>query len=129
MLNDAVISDHVCGVQVMVKMRNLDNGNEWLLDRNKFINRKYLMQEMYQNFMEGDKDWDVPKVFILFSFLSNSYQNCLPFCLCFRKKVINSNNRGRNSTSININYCANQSMKEEGSVFSSNNNKNKNKHF
>ena len=88
MLNDAVISDHVCGVQVMVKMRNLDNGNEWLLDRNKFINRKYLMQEMYQNFMEGDKDWDVPKVYILFSFLSNSNQNCLPFCLCFRKKVI-----------------------------------------
>ncbi|KAK7465940.1 hypothetical protein BaRGS_00037478 [Batillaria attramentaria] len=47
--------------EVMVKMKNLENGNEWLLDRNKFINRKYLMQEMYQNFMEGDKDWDVPK--------------------------------------------------------------------
>ncbi|KAL8576237.1 hypothetical protein ACOMHN_006160 [Nucella lapillus] len=47
--------------EVMVKMRNLDNGNEFLLDRNKFINRKYLMQEMYQNFMEGDKDWDVTK--------------------------------------------------------------------
>ncbi|XP_076461788.1 kinesin-like protein KIF28 [Babylonia areolata] len=47
--------------EVMVKMRNLDNGNEFMLDRNKFINRKYLMQEMYQNFMEGDKDWDVPK--------------------------------------------------------------------
>lgn len=60
-LNNTVINDNVC-VQVMVKMRNLDNGNEWLLDRNKFINRKYLMQEMYQNFMEGDKDWDVPKV-------------------------------------------------------------------
>ncbi|KAK7109967.1 hypothetical protein V1264_013913 [Littorina saxatilis] len=47
--------------EVMVKMKNLENGNEFLLDRNKFINRKYLMQEMYQNFMEGDKDWDVPK--------------------------------------------------------------------
>ena len=46
----------------MVKMKNLENGNEFMMDRNKFINRKYLMQEMYQNFTEGDKDWDVTKV-------------------------------------------------------------------
>lgn len=46
----------------MVKMRNLENGNEWLWDRNKFINRKFLMQEMYQNYVEGADDWDVPKV-------------------------------------------------------------------
>ena len=59
--------------QVMVKMRNLDNGNEFLLDRNKFINRKYLMQEMYQNFMEGDKDWDVPKVNLLYLFPWRSF--------------------------------------------------------
>jgi hypothetical protein len=55
-------------------MHNLENGNEWLLDRNKFINRKYLMQEMYQNFMEGDKDWDVPKV-------SQFYHTVLHLCL------------------------------------------------
>nr|XP_022300390.1 kinesin-like protein KIF28P isoform X2 [Crassostrea virginica] len=47
--------------EVMVKMRNLENGNEWLWDRNKFINRKFLMQEMYQNYVEGADDWDVPK--------------------------------------------------------------------
>ena len=46
----------------MVRMRNLENHNAWLLDRNNFINRKYMMQEMYQNFMEGDNDWDVAKV-------------------------------------------------------------------
>ncbi|XP_041367866.1 kinesin-like protein KIF28P [Gigantopelta aegis] len=45
--------------EVMVKMKNLDNDNEWMLDRNDFINRKYLMQEMYQNYMEGAPDWDV----------------------------------------------------------------------
>ncbi|XP_025096208.1 kinesin-like protein KIF28P [Pomacea canaliculata] len=47
--------------EVMVKMLNLDNGNEWLLDRNNFVNRRYLAEEMYQNFIEGDKDWDVPQ--------------------------------------------------------------------
>ncbi|XP_074659378.1 kinesin-like protein KIF28 isoform X2 [Tubulanus polymorphus] len=46
--------------EVCVKVRNLENGNEWMWDRNKFINRKYLMQEMYQNFIEGN-DWDVAK--------------------------------------------------------------------
>ena len=46
----------------MVKMRNLVNGNYWLLHRNDFINRKYLMQEMYQSYMEGDSNWDKPKV-------------------------------------------------------------------
>jgi hypothetical protein len=47
----------------MVKMIALDgSGNDWLWDRNKFINRKFLMQEMYQNYVEGDADWDVPQV-------------------------------------------------------------------
>ncbi|KAL4221955.1 hypothetical protein ACF0H5_018006 [Mactra antiquata] len=48
--------------EVMVKMIALDgSGNDWLWDRNKFINRKYMMQEMYQNYVEGDQDWDVPQ--------------------------------------------------------------------
>ncbi|GFR94491.1 kinesin-like protein [Elysia marginata] len=47
--------------EVMVKMRNLVTGNYWLLHRNDFINRKYLMQEMYQSYMEGDADWDKSK--------------------------------------------------------------------
>ncbi|XP_056000812.1 kinesin-like protein KIF28P isoform X2 [Ostrea edulis] len=47
--------------EVMVKLRNLENGNEWLWDRNKFINRKFLMQEMYQNYVEGADDWDVSR--------------------------------------------------------------------
>lgn len=45
-----------------MKIRNLESGNEWLWDRNKFINRKFLMQEMYQNYVEGADDWDVPRV-------------------------------------------------------------------
>lgn len=45
-----------------MKIRNLESSNEWLWDRNKFINRKFLMQEMYQNYVEGADDWDVPRV-------------------------------------------------------------------
>ena len=38
------------------------SNNNWLWDRNKFINRKFLMQEMYQNYIEGDENWDLPQV-------------------------------------------------------------------
>ena len=44
-----------------MKMKNLANDNEWLWDKNKFINRKYIMQEMYQNYTDGD-EWNVDKV-------------------------------------------------------------------
>ena len=46
-----------------MKMLALDgSGNDWLWDRNKFINRKFIMQEMYQNYIEGDENWDYPQV-------------------------------------------------------------------
>nr|XP_039267271.1 kinesin-like protein KIF28P [Styela clava] len=47
--------------EVLIKAKNLENGNEFLWDQNKFINRKYIMQEMYQNYSEGDDDWDYEK--------------------------------------------------------------------
>ncbi|XP_038044731.1 kinesin-like protein KIF28P [Patiria miniata] len=47
--------------QLAVLMRCNNNDNEFLWDRNKFLNRKYLMQEMYQNFVDGDTDWDREK--------------------------------------------------------------------
>ncbi|XP_064648285.1 kinesin-like protein KIF28P isoform X2 [Lineus longissimus] len=46
--------------EVKVKMVNMETGNEWMWDRIKFINRKYLMQEMYQNYVQGG-EWDVPR--------------------------------------------------------------------
>ncbi|XP_033759938.1 kinesin-like protein KIF28P isoform X2 [Pecten maximus] len=46
---------------VMVKMINQVNGNEWMWDKNKAINRKSLMQEIYQDFVSGEENWDVPK--------------------------------------------------------------------
>ena len=47
--------------EVMVKIVDLIHGNSWLWDRNKFINRKYKMLEMYQNHVDGDADWDLPQ--------------------------------------------------------------------
>ncbi|XP_062517829.1 kinesin-like protein KIF28P isoform X2 [Corticium candelabrum] len=44
--------------EVKVKMRHLETDHYWLWSRNKFVNRKYLMQEMYQNYVEGEA-WDL----------------------------------------------------------------------
>ena len=40
-------------------MKNLETGMEYLWPKNKFINRKYLMQEMYENYEEGE-EWRLP---------------------------------------------------------------------
>ncbi|XP_046842712.1 kinesin-like protein KIF28P [Xenia sp. Carnegie-2017] len=40
--------------KVMVKMTDLLNGNSWLWDRGKFMNRRYLMQDLYQRYLDGD---------------------------------------------------------------------------
>ena len=47
--------------QVEVKVNSQEDDSEYIWDRNKFMNRKFLMQEMYQNYVEGD-EWDVPQV-------------------------------------------------------------------
>ena len=38
----------------MVRMTNLQNLNVWLWDRGKLLNRRFLMQEHYQKYLEGD---------------------------------------------------------------------------
>ena len=47
-----------CYEQVNVKHKNLETGTVFMWDRNKFIDRKFMMQEMYQNYVEGDKNWN-----------------------------------------------------------------------
>jgi len=46
--------------QVMVRVVNMETKHEFVWTREKFLNRKYVMQEMYQNFTDGE-EWDVPK--------------------------------------------------------------------
>lgn len=42
--------------QVMVKVKKLDTGMEWLWDKIKFINRVYIMREQYEKHQEGSLD-------------------------------------------------------------------------
>ena len=46
-------------------MKNLENGTEFIWPKEKFLNRLYLMKEMYNNYEEEDDDWDLPEVSIL----------------------------------------------------------------
>ena len=48
-------------LQVCVKMKNLENGTEFVWPKEKFLNRLYLMKEMYNNYEEEDDDWDLPE--------------------------------------------------------------------
>ena len=43
-------------------MKNLENGTEFIWPKEKFLNRLYLMKEMYNNYEEEDDDWDLPEV-------------------------------------------------------------------
>lgn len=47
--------------EVKVKMRHLVTDHEWVWNRNQFLDRKYRMQEMYQNYVEGE-EWNLPQV-------------------------------------------------------------------
>ena len=50
--------------KVCAKLRNLEKDLEYIWSRDKFVRRKYLMQEMYQNYTEGE-EWTLPDVSIL----------------------------------------------------------------
>jgi len=45
--------------QVKVKMTDLTKDSEWIWDKEKFINRKFIMQEQYQTFLEEEHIPDV----------------------------------------------------------------------
>ena len=42
-------------------MKNLENGTEFVWPKEKFLNRLYLMKEMYNNYEEEEGDWDLPE--------------------------------------------------------------------
>lgn len=42
-------------------MKDLETNHEWVWPRQKFFNRKFVMQEMYNEFQEGDP-WELPAV-------------------------------------------------------------------
>ena len=40
-------------------MKHLQNGSEYLWSKNKFMNRLYVMKEMFQRYVEGEEHWDL----------------------------------------------------------------------
>lgn len=48
--------------EVMIKATNIETKHEWIWPKVKFMNRKYVMQEMYNDFLDGDDPWDLPPV-------------------------------------------------------------------
>ena len=50
--------------QVFVKMIDLETDHEFNWTREKFINRKFVMQEMFENYTDGD-EWQLPAVGLL----------------------------------------------------------------
>ncbi|KAI1705792.1 FHA domain-containing protein [Ditylenchus destructor] len=47
--------------EIWIKVHNKSDDTTFLWDANKFTNRYYGMQEIYQNYSENDPDWNVPK--------------------------------------------------------------------
>ncbi|XP_067652315.1 kinesin-like protein KIF28 [Haliotis asinina] len=84
------------GTRVMVKMKNLLNGNTWLWERGKFMNRRYLIQEMYQRYLDGedvshikqedDPFWEPTEDVLIGT--ANVFLQSLAFGLDFDDKVV-----------------------------------------
>lgn len=43
-------------------MKNLENNLEWIWSKEKFFNRKYVMQELFEKYQDGESI-DIDKVF------------------------------------------------------------------
>ncbi len=41
--------------EVKVKMHNLENDHSWVWPRDTFLDKKYRMGEMYQNYVAGEE--------------------------------------------------------------------------
>ena len=61
-------------------MKNLENGTEFIWTKEKFLNRLYLMKEMYSNYEEEEDDWDLPEVLTNMALSSWQYGRALAIC-------------------------------------------------
>ncbi|XP_066989396.1 kinesin-like protein KIF28 [Macrobrachium rosenbergii] len=60
MVSPQVLGKDTGTTEVHVKMKNLENGTEFVWPKEKFLDRLYIMKEMYNNY-EDDDDWDRPE--------------------------------------------------------------------
>ncbi|XP_071824596.1 kinesin-like protein KIF28 isoform X3 [Apostichopus japonicus] len=105
--------------KVTVKMKNLLNGNTWLWDRGKFINRRYVVQDLYQRFLDGDEDvmklpkeedpfWEPAEDTMIGT--ANVFLQSLGFALDFDDKITITDFKGNEEGHlyVNITPCTQQ---------------------
>jgi hypothetical protein len=49
-------------------MRNIETGQEFEWPKEVFLNRLYVMKEMYQNYESGEEEWDLTPVCLTISY-------------------------------------------------------------
>lgn len=101
--------------KVMVRMKNLLNGNVWLWDRGKFMNRRFLMQEHYQRSIDGedmgkilkeeDPFWEPPEDVLIGT--ASVFLQSLSYALDFDDKLSITDYKGEEvaTTVINVSPC------------------------
>ncbi|XP_048735911.1 kinesin-like protein KIF28 isoform X5 [Ostrea edulis] len=96
--------------KVTVKMKNLLNGNTWLWERGKFITRRYLIQELYQKFLDGEDISNIPKEQDPFweptedvlVGTSNLFLQSLSYCLDFEDTLNISDYKGQEEGHLKV---------------------------
>ncbi|XP_066289623.1 kinesin-like protein KIF28 isoform X6 [Branchiostoma lanceolatum] len=105
------------GAKVVVKMKNLLNGNTWLWERGKFMNRRYMIQELYQRHLDGDEDvmkipkeedpfWEPPEDVLIGT--ANVFLQSLSYALDFDDKLSVTDYKGveEGNLYVNITPCS-----------------------
>eukprot|EP00112_Aurelia_sp_Birch-Aquarium-sp1_P014219 Seg3055.2 transcript_id=Seg3055.2/GoldUCD/mRNA.D3Y31 product="Kinesin-like protein KIF28P" protein_id=Seg3055.2/GoldUCD/D3Y31 len=98
--------------KVIVKMKNLLNDNVWMWERGKFMNRRFLMMDMYQRYLDGDetvKDipqdedpfWEPPEDVLIGT--ANVFLQSLSYALDFDDKLMVTDYKGSEEGHIIIN--------------------------
>ncbi|XP_072169328.1 kinesin-like protein KIF28P [Diadema setosum] len=100
--------------KVVVKMTSLLNGNEWMWERGKFINRRYVIQDHYQRYLDGDDDvltlpkeedpfWEPPEDIAIGT--ANVFLQSLAYALDFDDKVTITDFKGNEQGYLLLNVA------------------------
>ncbi|XP_031552052.1 kinesin-like protein KIF28P [Actinia tenebrosa] len=111
LISGAAQGNTTSGTKVAVKMKSMLNGNVWLWDRGKFMNRRFLIQEMYQKFMDGEDVSKIPKeqdpfwedVEDVLIGTANLFLQSLGFALDFDDKLTVTDYKGSEEATLVVN--------------------------
>ncbi|CAI9737687.1 KIF28P isoform X5 [Octopus vulgaris] len=105
--------DNEKNIDVMVKMTDLLTENVWFWERGRFMNRRYLMQELYQDYEDGEdvskipqKDdpfWEAPEGELVGT--ANIFLQSLAYNLEFEDCILVSDYKGEEEGSITVNVA------------------------